>query len=148
MRICHWNLDPVGGFKCIEALHRAVERGNRVRLGTDKLPITEPEWTANKREGVAELRRAFKQYRRVFNQSRVAPTYQEACDWFRKTVHKSDSFPFLSMNVDSLFGYLDDAAIEDPTIKGRFTLGTLKAADLFHAWAITFRQSISNLQKV
>jgi hypothetical protein len=81
MRICAWNLDPEGGFANIEVLHRAIERGN---CGMSKLPITEAEWKANKRQGVAELRRLFKQLKCVFGNRRNVQTFEEVWDWMER----------------------------------------------------------------
>jgi hypothetical protein len=157
MRMSQWNLDPEQGFKRIEELHRAVERGNRLRLGEGKLPITEREWKANKRQAVGELRRLFKQFRSVFDQQRTAPTYEEAREWLQKTVRESTvRFGFLSRNMDSLFSYIEQAAAEDGSIKKYLRMGQLKPGQLFDNWGAhgrnlspqNFRQSISSLKKV
>lgn len=156
MRYIQWFLDPGYGAKCIKKLHRAIERGIQVRLGKDKLPISEPEWRAAKSEGVAELRRIFKQYRYAFNPRRTAPTYQETCDWYRKTVLGSVSFPFLSRNLDSLFNYIEYAESKDEDMKDRFRSGPLKPGEFFDNWGAysrnlspqNFRQSIANLPKL
>jgi hypothetical protein len=156
MRYIQWFLDPEYGFRRITELHRAIERGNSVRLGKDKLPITEPEWRSTKSEGVAELRRIFKQYRYAFNRRRTTPTYRETCDWYRQTVLGSASFPFLSGNLDSLFNYIEYAESKGDNMKNRFTSGLLKPGEFFDNWGAysrnlspqNFRQSIANLPKL
>lgn len=156
MRYTQWSFDPEYGSRCIEELHRAIERGNRVRLGKDKLPITEPEWRATKSEAVAELRRIFKLYRRSFNQRNTAPTYEETYDWYRKTVLGSPSFPFLSGNLASMFNYIGYAESNGENVKYRFRLGLLKPGEFFDNWGAysrnlspqNFRQSIASLPKL
>ena len=156
MRYVQWFLDPEYGFRCIEGLHRAIERGNRVRLGKDKLPITEPEWRPTKLEAVAELRRIFKLYQRSFNHCNTAPTYEETCDWYRKTVLESASFPFLSGNLTSMFNYIEYAESNNENLKNRFRSGLLKPGEFFDNWGAysrnlspqNFRQSIAKLPKL
>jgi hypothetical protein len=156
MRICHWNLDPEYGFRSLEALHRAVERGNRVRLGKDKLPIAEMEWRANKKKGVGELRRLFKQLKFVFGNRRNAPTFEEVWDWAERAMLESAaSFEFLPGNLRSLRSYIEYAATQDESIKARFVLGQLRPGQLFDDWGAhsrnltpkNFSQSIARLSK-
>ncbi len=131
-RMAKWHGGYEHGLDRIEQLGQAVALAARVAHRQAKLPITEPEWKETKPEAINELRRLFKQYRRVFNQRRSAPSYQEACDWLRQTVEGSpNTFPFLSVNLDSLFRYFEHVAQEDDTIPGRVALGDLRPGKLF-----------------
>lgn len=153
-RMAKWQDGHEHGLDRIERLGQAVLLAARVACGQAKLPITEPEWRKFKPQVINELRRLFKQYRHVFNQHRSAPSYKEACEWLRQTVEGSpNAFPFLLLNLTSLFRYFGHAAQEDDAISKQVTLGDLRPGKLFDEWGAwgrnlspdTFRQSISGL---
>jgi hypothetical protein len=153
-RMAQWHNGCEHGPHRLKQLGDAVALAARVARGDAKLPVSEVEWKQFKAQGVDDLRRIFKKFRKAFNQRRTPPNYQEACKWLLETVDGSPrAFPVLSGEMGSLFRYFEYAKQEDDGFIGRLVLGDLKPGALFDEWGAwgrnlnpdTFRQSISVL---
>jgi hypothetical protein len=152
-RLHQWYLvvEPHG----LERLMRfceSIKLGARVIRGKGQLPATEPELPSNKQIAMSELRRLFKQCRRVMNPRKIAPSNPEIVEWIRETIEDSPRlFPFLSTRMPGFFRFV----AEDDTPQ-RIALGDVNPGQFFYEWGawsrnlspVTFQQSIYNLSSL
>src|SRR5262249_12217392 len=124
-----WYLDiEPHGLERLERFCESIQLGARVIRGRGKLPVTEPELPSNRRIGIPELRRLFKQCCRVMKLRKTAPSNQETEAWIRETVEGSPRlFPFLSTRMPSFFRFV----AEDSTLMQRIAIGDVNPGQFF-----------------
>ena len=151
LRLSEWDFQS-NGPALFERYGKALAKSARRFQKKEPLPIDDPDLYRLKHETVSELRLFLRNLRNAFSTRRVAPSSDEAIDYFQKTV-SGGAFVHLKTNIDSWLQFLrEDWTSIKPLLLGQ----RASPAALFDAWFArskgfepeTVRQTISELGKL